>query len=355
MSNPATMNPEQSSLPNTQEVQQTDCATSYPPQNLSWQTMPPSSTTSNSRLQSLLQALPKLVIFKPLETFTLFPELPKELRDLVWKQVASRSRLIPLHVYSRYSDPPPERRLSFLGLPSILLVSRHVRQEGLRYYQKVTERTFHPPVSVPSSLAGSTSSLVVDASSDSDDSDDSDGTLIHWWDLVRDPEYDDKVPVKRTVYLNYDRDIFSILNIHYQTTYTSFNFDMKDISKIQRLSVITTPMCGRSLVNENMLMNLFNVNSLRVVRVYIEHAWLCRHGILDLLVSDSSWVRWERHIKTKIIKNREDFQDAGLTSNFTFYWKYQGDKTKSSRLASWKIQRKLKQKMQEPEPDQETS
>lgn len=79
-----------------------------------------------------------------------------------------------------------------------------------------------------------------------------------------------------------------------------------------------------------MLIYLFNVKSLRVVSVCIEIGWLCRQGVLDLLLPDTNWIWWEQHVETKIIKNREEFQDAGLTSNYASYWKGESDKIKSS-------------------------
>ena len=82
-----------------------------------------------TRLQGLLAQLPKLDIPLPYTKFTLFPELPTELRNKIWKCAAMVSRDINLEYKDYYacSDHQPVT-------PAILHTSSEARSEAKRYY-----------------------------------------------------------------------------------------------------------------------------------------------------------------------------------------------------------------------------
>ncbi|KAN0089558.1 hypothetical protein V8E51_019818 [Hyaloscypha variabilis] len=82
-----------------------------------------------SRVQLLCQDLPKLEIIVPLREFTLFPDLPPELRHRIWRfaaMVPRSIRLRRLDYSSTYDDQP--------DAPAIMRTSRESRWEGKRYY-----------------------------------------------------------------------------------------------------------------------------------------------------------------------------------------------------------------------------
>ncbi|PMD63162.1 uncharacterized protein K444DRAFT_626905 [Hyaloscypha bicolor E] len=84
----------------------------------------PSTGRMSSRLKSLLIQLPRLLPpAEPLKEFVLFPKLPLEIQNKIWKVAASTPRVVKLF--------RPEYEVQ----PSILLTSREVRREGLRYYK----------------------------------------------------------------------------------------------------------------------------------------------------------------------------------------------------------------------------
>jgi hypothetical protein len=82
-----------------------------------------------TRLQGLLAQLPKLAIPLPHTSFTLFPNLPSELRNNIWKYAV----MVPRDINLQYKDSLA------LGdhqprAPAILLTSSKPRAEGKRYY-----------------------------------------------------------------------------------------------------------------------------------------------------------------------------------------------------------------------------
>ena len=85
-----------------------------------------------SRVHNLCLQLPKLECFfpspqlPPRTSFTLFPDLPRELRNKVWELAAHVSQDIDL---SNKRNPPRSYHP-----PAIMCVSREAREEGSRYY-----------------------------------------------------------------------------------------------------------------------------------------------------------------------------------------------------------------------------
>ena len=78
----------------------------------------------SSRLKSLLVQLPRLQLpAEPLKEFILFPKLPREIQNKIWKVAACTPGVLGLF------------RQNLEGRPSILFTSREVRREGLRYYK----------------------------------------------------------------------------------------------------------------------------------------------------------------------------------------------------------------------------
>jgi hypothetical protein len=101
-----------------------------------------------SRLETLLLGVPNLEIPLPTEEkFHLFPELPRELRNKIWKLAAYQPRIIilddrqrfPSSRYSWSSTVPRQRRH-----PSMIHTSQEARAEGLRYYELCRERPKSP-------------------------------------------------------------------------------------------------------------------------------------------------------------------------------------------------------------------
>jgi hypothetical protein len=92
-----------------------------------------------SRLKSLLADLPRLELPKePVDRFTLFQKLPIELQNKIWEIIAFQQRAVALlynsgesHLPALYTQPP---------IPPILLVSREVGQEALRFYRPCAQR-----------------------------------------------------------------------------------------------------------------------------------------------------------------------------------------------------------------------
>jgi 2EXR family len=89
--------------------------------------------------------IPKLVIPQPpLQEFTLFPELPRELRNRVWFFASSVSRDVSLLERNRslVGEPHP-------GSPALLSASRESREEAKRYYTlcRLSDSIFIPTIS----------------------------------------------------------------------------------------------------------------------------------------------------------------------------------------------------------------
>jgi hypothetical protein len=100
----------------------------------------PSRNQENmSRIKHLCHELPKLSIpLPPLRTFILFPELPKELRDEIWRLAAFVPRDVKLWIFfvPRISHRIPGQTQH----PSIMQASNESRTEALKYYTQLEER-----------------------------------------------------------------------------------------------------------------------------------------------------------------------------------------------------------------------
>ena len=83
--------------------------------------------------------------FQPLTSFTLFPELPQELRDHIWAFASFLPRDVPVFtaaVSPNYSDIgslylPYYQIISSQPAPPILHASREARLEGLKHYKLI--------------------------------------------------------------------------------------------------------------------------------------------------------------------------------------------------------------------------
>ncbi|KAN0089593.1 hypothetical protein V8E51_019853 [Hyaloscypha variabilis] len=95
-----------------------------------------------SRLKSLLAVLPPLEIPSPpspLSTFTLFPKLAPEIRDMIFSFACLQPRKVNL--LSTFSDPAPQLKSTIPGQsrqPAIMEVCRESRSVGKRFYTLVT-------------------------------------------------------------------------------------------------------------------------------------------------------------------------------------------------------------------------
>ncbi|KAN0089563.1 hypothetical protein V8E51_019823 [Hyaloscypha variabilis] len=109
--------------------------------NLELQTDTMSSSLASSTLvKALLQDLPRIATSfesTPTPTFTLFPKLPRELRNRIWHMEAFESRVIKLVPYNVAASQRVEGQLQH---PAMLHTSREARREGLRYYRKVLRK-----------------------------------------------------------------------------------------------------------------------------------------------------------------------------------------------------------------------
>ncbi|KAE9365521.1 hypothetical protein N431DRAFT_473570 [Stipitochalara longipes BDJ] len=95
-----------------------------------------------SRLKSFLKGLAPLSIPRPpflLETFTLFPKLAPEIRDMIWSFAALEPRKVNL--LSTLSDPEPRLKSAVEGQsrqPVVMEVCRESRDIGKKYYELVS-------------------------------------------------------------------------------------------------------------------------------------------------------------------------------------------------------------------------
>jgi hypothetical protein len=92
-----------------------------------------------SRIKLLCQELPKLSVpLPPLRTFTLFPELPKELRHEIWRLAAFVSRDVKLWTVKcgRTSSRIPGQTQH----PGIVQASNESRTHALKYYTRLEEK-----------------------------------------------------------------------------------------------------------------------------------------------------------------------------------------------------------------------
>jgi hypothetical protein len=101
-----------------------------------------------SRLRSLLSTLPKLDVTNCyfLQTFTVFPELPPELRLKIWRVAAFHPRAFDFD----YPHSNPKERVRLYNdlkdrlrrVPSALQVNHESRTEALMHYTNHWERGF---------------------------------------------------------------------------------------------------------------------------------------------------------------------------------------------------------------------
>jgi hypothetical protein len=100
---------------------------------------PPLNQDKMSRFKLLCHKLPKLSIpLPPLQTFALFPELPKELRDEIWRLAA----LIPrdVKIWNIYHGGTSLRVSGQTQPPGIVQASNESRTESLKYYTRLEEK-----------------------------------------------------------------------------------------------------------------------------------------------------------------------------------------------------------------------
>jgi 2EXR family len=91
-----------------------------------------------SRFRELLSSLPRLQAPVLRDTFTLFQNMPRELRDQVWGYAASESRVVTL--FTMIKPRPSKVDMDQSPHPAILQVNRESREEGLKYYTRVLEK-----------------------------------------------------------------------------------------------------------------------------------------------------------------------------------------------------------------------
>jgi hypothetical protein len=104
------------------------------------------------RLSDLLSHLPKLNVIDsiccPLETFTLFPNLPKELRLKIWNYATRQSRTLLLSGtwYLERTNLDKLQNESIENnnkVPAVLHTCSEARQEGLKHYTACAKRCSH--------------------------------------------------------------------------------------------------------------------------------------------------------------------------------------------------------------------
>lgn len=125
--------------------------------------------TQLTRVRTLCNQLPKLVIEEPLRVFPhndvktihLFPKLPVELRRTIWSWAANTPREIDMDYGTAQEFQHDEIRyryhiefcVSGRRLPSILQVNQESRKEALRYFQLVHEEDFMIPHTTQSQMS----------------------------------------------------------------------------------------------------------------------------------------------------------------------------------------------------------
>ncbi|KUJ16878.1 uncharacterized protein LY89DRAFT_733882 [Mollisia scopiformis] len=113
----------------------------------------PRDSPSPIRLPQLLKTLHHIKTdLKQPPNFPLFPQLPVELRDLIWKHAAFEPRVIYIR-HARVRDNCTDVSLFHRGhqkyqdqpiVPILLQVNRQSREEGLRHYTKCFEKVVDP-------------------------------------------------------------------------------------------------------------------------------------------------------------------------------------------------------------------
>jgi hypothetical protein len=97
---------------------------------------------NNTRMRDLLSKLPNLTVAgfpKDLETFTLFPNLPLELRRNIWGYAGDHPRTLQL-ISTRYMKKPGGSIEGHNKIPGILQACSESRKEGLKHYTACTKR-----------------------------------------------------------------------------------------------------------------------------------------------------------------------------------------------------------------------
>ena len=105
-----------------------------------------------NRLSDLLSHLPKLIVVDsicwPLESFTLFPDLPKELRLKIWNYSSHQSRTLFLGggwylERKNLNKLPTESIENNNKVPAVLHTCSEARLEGLKHYTACAKRCSH--------------------------------------------------------------------------------------------------------------------------------------------------------------------------------------------------------------------
>jgi hypothetical protein len=100
-------------------------------------------SSESTRLTALLSQLPKLTIplpLQPLETFTLFPRLPIDIRVKVWKLMSTQPRKVKLFFDTPSGSRAESRTIEGQSkIPVVLQINRESREEGLQFYTQCKE------------------------------------------------------------------------------------------------------------------------------------------------------------------------------------------------------------------------
>jgi hypothetical protein len=92
----------------------------------------------NTRPQSLLADIPKLSIstpLQPIESFTLFPDLPVDIRIKIWKLLSFERRKVKLFFLPRSVAHKKSHLIKGQSkIPTVLHICKESRAAGLRYY-----------------------------------------------------------------------------------------------------------------------------------------------------------------------------------------------------------------------------
>jgi len=110
---------------------------------MEFSSFPIPKSSENTRFTALLSQLPKLTIplpLQPLETFTLFPRLPIDIRVKIWKLMSTQPRKVKLFFDISSASRAESRTIEGQSkIPVVLQINRESREEGLRFYTKCRE------------------------------------------------------------------------------------------------------------------------------------------------------------------------------------------------------------------------
>ncbi|KAH8790337.1 hypothetical protein F5882DRAFT_517232 [Hyaloscypha sp. PMI_1271] len=110
---------------------------------MEFSSFPIPKSSENTRFTALLSQLPKLTIplpLQPLETFTLFPRLPIDIRVEIWKLMSTQPRKVKLFFDISSASRAESRTIEGQSkIPVVLQINRESREEGLRFYTKCRE------------------------------------------------------------------------------------------------------------------------------------------------------------------------------------------------------------------------